>query len=145
MAKTYNLYLSRAWFDSDHYGKFTELLNKRPFFTYNVLALPREDPAFASSSDEHLAETTRRNMAGSHVVFFLSNVYAGYEKWIDTELEVARNRLTAPKPIVGVKPTADAEVVSVIADAADRIVEWDVKSAYDAVMDLATYDILKEG
>ncbi len=143
MAKTYNLYLSRSWFDSDYYDKFTELLNKRPFFTYNVLALPREDPAFSSADDENLVETTKRNMAGAHMVFFRADAYEEYGKWIDVELELAKNGLTATKPVVGVKPNPHAEVAEVIGAAADRIVDWDVKAAYDAVKDLATYDILK--
>ncbi len=144
MAKTYNLYLSRAWFDSDHYARFTELLNKRPFFTYNVLALPREDPAFASADDEQLVETTRRNMAGAHILFFKADVYDGYEKWIDVELDLAKNGLTSPKPVVGVKPSPSSEVAEVIGGAADRIVEWDIKATYDALKDLATYDVLKK-
>lgn len=143
MAKTYNLYLSRPWFDSDHYARFTELLSKRPFFTYNVLALPREDPAFESPDAASLVETTRRNMAGAHVVFFRADAYTGYEKWVDVELDLAKNGLTAPKPIVGVKSSPRSEVAGVIEQAADRIVEWDIKATYDALKDLATYDILK--
>jgi len=64
------------------------------------------------------------------VVVIPTGMYANYSKWIQKEINGAKQYL---KPIVAVDPWAQKRASSVVAEAADECVGWNKRSIIDAV------------
>lgn len=134
--KTYNLFISHSWSYSDQYNGFVDLLNKDSSFTYKNYSIPKNDPVHTNGTDKELKEAIKNKIAPSSIVIIMAGVYSTYSKWIDKEIDIAKNGFSDPKPILGVKPWAQTNVSTKVQDNADKIVGWNSATIIKAIKDL---------
>ena len=138
MSKTYNLFISHSWAYSDAYKGFVDLLEKAPYFIWKDYSVPKDDPVHNAPTSPALYEAMKRQMAPCHVVVIMAGKYATYSEWIRKEIQIAKSEFATPKPIVAVKPWANTQVSSVVADSADQLVGWNTSSIVSAIREVAT-------
>jgi hypothetical protein len=114
-----------------------DLLDRKPFFLFKPCSLPEDDPIHDEATVPLLAARLEEQMLACDVVLVLASVYAAYSKWIDCEIDVARNRFARPKPILAIVPEEDEQVSAMLQDNSDRIVGWDAESVVGAIGELA--------
>jgi len=134
--RTYNLFVSHSWSYSDHYDNLVALLREKSYFRFRNYSVSKDDPIHYASSAEQLREAIKAYMAPCGVVLILAGVYASYSKWIDIEINLARNGFGLPKPIIAIEPWGSQKTSVAVKDAADRIVGWRADSAVKAIRDL---------
>ena len=134
-----HIFISHSWAYSTHYDKLTEWIfggNWRTgqaslvFLDYSV---PKDDPIHDAPSDKALREAIHRKIARSHVVVIPTGMYVNYSKWIQKEIDGAREK---EKPILAVNPWRQQRTSSVVANAADRTVGWNSKTVVDGIWKL---------
>ena len=74
---------------------------------------------------------------GCHVVIILAGVYATYSKWINIEINLAKNGFAQAKPVIAIKPRGNERISEPVSRAADRIVGWSTESVVKAIRELA--------
>ena len=79
-------------------------------------------------------------MGPCNVVLIMAGVYATYSKWINKEIQAAKEGFSSSKPLIGIKPWAQTNVSSVVSDNADILVGWNKDSIIDAIKDLTDED-----
>lgn len=65
----------------------------------------------------------------------LTGKYATYSKWIQREIEIAKEDFD--EPILAVRPWANEQVSSVVSDAADKLVGWNTNSIVSGIREIA--------
>ncbi len=136
MSKTYYIFISHSWSYTDAYEKLKNLLDKRPYFIYADYSIPKDDPVH-TASDRVLYEAILNKMRPCHIVLVMAGVYSTYSKWINKEIQAAKKGFLNPKPIIGIKPWAQTNVSSVVAQNADKLVGWNTESIVSAIRDIA--------
>lgn len=134
MSKTYNLFISHSWTYEDAYKKLTQLLDDATGFTWRDYSVPKDDPIHKASNQQLLEEALRRKMRSVHCVLILAGVYAAYSKWINIEIELAKE---LKKPIIAIEPWGAEKTSAKVKESADRIVKWRTQSIVDAVREVA--------
>ena len=71
-----------------------------------------------------------------HVVLILAGVYATYSKWINIEIDLAKEGFTHAKPIIAIRPWGNERISERVQLAADRVVGWNTESVVGAIRDL---------
>ena len=89
------------------------LLYKDSTFKFKDYSVPKDDPVHNANNAEALREAIRAQIAHASCVLVLAGVYANYSKWIDIEIDLAKNGFDSPKPIIAVEPWS-AEKTSTI-------------------------------
>jgi len=135
--KTYNLFISHSWSHADAYEKLKNLLDSHPTFSYADYSIPKDDPVHTSGTDKELYEAILNKMRLCNVVLIMAGVYSTYSKWINKEIQAAKQGFLNPKPMIGVKPWAQTDVSSVVSDNADVLVGWNTNSIVDAIIEHA--------
>jgi hypothetical protein len=74
-------------------------------------------------------------MQWAEVVVIMAGKYATFSKWIQREIRIAKSEFS--KPILAVRPWANAQVSSVVRDNADKLVGWNTNSIVAAIRELA--------
>lgn len=133
MAKTYNLFLSHSWSYSDAYEKLMDLLRHRLYFSFKDYSVPRSDPIHNAPNSQALYEAIKRQMTPCHVVLVMAGVYATYSIWIRKEILIAKREFLPPKPIIAIRPWAQTNISSFVAENADIIVGWNTDSIVEAI------------
>jgi len=136
MAKTYNIFISHSWSYSDAYDKLKEFLSNRPYFSYADYSIPKDDPVHVGS-DAELYAAILNKMQLCHAVLIMAGVYSTYSKWINKEIQAAKQGYSSAKPIIGIKPWAQTNVSSVVAANADVLVGWNTESIVGAITEYA--------
>ncbi len=131
--KTYNLFLSHSWTYSNHYENLINLLNNRPYFSFNDHSVPKNDPVHDADNDAQLRQAIKNHMQGCHVILIVAGVYATHSKWINIEIDIAKNGFANPKPIIAIRPRGNVNVSKPVADAADELVGWNTESVVAAI------------
>ena len=131
--KTYNLFISHSWTYSTHYDKLVDLLDSKSRFPYKNYSVPKDDPVHNANNDQQLREAIQHHMQPCHVIIFLGGVYATYSKWMDKEIDIAKNGFTNPKSILAIKPYGNTVISSTVREAADEIVNWNTDSIVAAI------------
>lgn len=127
---TYNLFISHSWNYGDQYQGLLDLLNKDTSFDYKNYSVPENDPIQGVKSDRALKEAIRNQMQPASCVLILAGVYATYSKWINIEIELAKEM---GKKIIAVEYWGAEHTSAVVKDAADEIVGWNSKSVIKAI------------
>lgn len=136
MAKTYNLFISHSWAYSDTYENLIELLNSDSKFDYKNYSVPKDDPVHNAKNDKELYDAIKKQMQSASVVLILAGVYSTYSKWINKEIDIAKNGFTNKKPIIAIEPWGSEKTSQVVKDAADKIVKWQTSSIIAAIKEL---------
>lgn len=128
----YRIFISHSWAYSSQYDKVEEFLIQEGVSFYNH-SVPKDDPVH-SKSDKELREAIDAKIKGCSCVIILAGVYASYSKWINIEIELAKQY---DKPIIAVEYWGAERTSKPVKDAATIIVKWNAKSVAQAVRDYA--------
>ena len=128
----YNLFISHSWSYSDAYEGLVNLLDKAACdgFYYNNYSVPRDDPIHNANNDRQLKDAIRNQMKHASCVLILAGVYATYSKWINIEIELAKEM---GKRIIAVSPWGADHISSVVRDSSDEVVGWNTKSIVNEI------------
>jgi len=132
--KSRSLFISHSWSYGDAYKKLVALLDAAPNFQYRNYSVPKDDPVHNAPNVEVLYKAIKNQMVFCDIVLIMAGKYATYSKWIECEIQIAKQDFS--KPIVGIRPWANEQVSSVVSDAADRLVSWSTSSIVSAIREL---------
>ncbi len=135
MAKTYNLFISHSWAYSDAYDGLVKRIESKDF-SYKNYSVPKDDPIHNAISDKKLYDAIKAQMSSASVVIILAGVYSTYSKWINKEIDIAKNGFAKVKPIIAIEPWASERTSKVVKDNADKIVKWNSNSIISAIKEL---------
>lgn len=130
---TYHLFISHSWSYSDHYDGLTRLLSERGYFNYKDYSVPKDDPIHKAGSTAQLKAAIKEQMNHASVVLILAGVYASYSKWIDIEIELAKEM---GKPIVAIEPWGSGRTSDKVKENATKIVGWNSDSIVNAIREV---------
>lgn len=133
----YNLFISHSWSYGDQYDRLVDLLDSDPYFYYRNYSVPKDDPIHNANNDKQLREAIKNQMAHASCVLVLAGVYSTYSKWINIEIDLAKNGFLFSKPIIAVEPWGAERTSAIVKDNADRIVKWQASSIIKAIRELA--------
>lgn len=137
MSKTYNIFISHSWQYTDAYEKLCKMLTKKTSFSYKNHSVPKNDPIHTNGTDKQLKIAITNKMSGCHVVLIMAGKYSTYSKWINKEIDMAKNAFANKKPIIGIKPWANTQVSSIVTANADIMVGWNTDSIINAIIKYA--------
>lgn len=135
--KTRNLFISHSWSYPNQYDRLVNLLRARGYFAFNNYSVPPDNPIHGADTDTQLRQAIRNKMSLCHVVLILAGVYATYSKWINIEIDLAKNGFIYAKPIIAIRPRGNERISERVRLAADRIVGWNTDSVVEAIRDLS--------
>ncbi|MGI6506997.1 MAG: TIR domain-containing protein [Saccharofermentanales bacterium] len=127
---TYNLFISHSWAYGNEYERLVTLLNAKPYFYYKNYSVPKDDPIHRVGSDRELRNAIREKIRPTSCVLILAGVYATYSKWINIEIELAKEM---GKRIIAIEPWGSERTSSAVKNAADKIVKWNTDSIVGAI------------
>lgn len=133
----YNVFISHSWSYDKNYEALVSLLDKADNFVYRNYSVPKNDPIHSASTDTELREAIRKQMAPASVIIILAGMYAHYSKWINIEIELAKNGFYKPKKIIAVEYWGAERTSRVVKDAADKVVKWNAASIANAIKELS--------
>ena len=127
---TYNLFISHSWEYSNQYEGLVRLLNANPYFSYKNYSVPKNDPIHNAPYQYQLKEAIRRQMQPASCVIILAGVYSSYSKWINIEIELAKEM---GKRIIAVEPFGAMRTSTVVKNAANEVVGWNTITIIRAI------------
>lgn len=127
---TYNLFISHSWAYSDTYEGLVRLLDAKSYFDYRNYSVPKNDPIHNANNDYQLREAIRVQMQHASCVLILAGVYATYSKWINIEIDLAKQMR---KRIIAIQPWGAERTSMVVKNASDAIVGWNTDSIVSAI------------
>ena len=131
--KTYDLFISHAWFYSRGYNRLIELLDEAPYFCYRNYSVPKHDSVVDPNTEvgkRKLATELDQQIRPVNCFMVIAGMYASYKYWIHKEVEIAQSY---GKPIIGLIPWGQRRTPVYIQEAADEMVGWNSSSIVDAI------------
>ena len=129
----YNLFISHSWTYSDAYDRLVDLLDNASYFSYRNYSVPKDDPIHNAPTQWQLKGAIKAQMAPASCVLILAGVYSTYSKWINIEIDLAKNGFYTPKRIIAIEPWGSERTSQVVKNAADEIVKWNTSSIVGAI------------
>lgn len=126
----YNLFISHSWAYSDAYDQLIRLLNSDSTFIYKNYSIPKNDPIHNARYDYQLKAAIRNQMQHASCVLVLAGVYSTYSKWINIEIELAKEM---NKKIIAIEPWGAEKTSIVVKRCANKIVKWQSSSIIKAI------------
>ena len=128
----YNLFISHSWSYGDEYEGLVNLLDKAACdgFYYKDYSVPKDDPIHHANNDKQLKDAIRNQMKYASCVLILAGVYATYSKWINIEIELAKEM---GKKIIAIVPRGAERISKTVNDNANEIVKWNTDSIVKAI------------
>lgn len=133
MANDHNIFISHSWAYGDAHQRLKNLLRARPYFFFRDFSVPKDDPIHNAPNAQALYSAIYNQMRPASVVLIMGGVYATHSKWINLEIQIAREEFSNPKPIIAIRPWAQTNMSTVVQEAADEIVGWNTESVVDAI------------
>lgn len=137
MSKTYNIFISHSWTYDEQYKGLKKLLDSNPYFNYVDYSVPKEDPIQGARTDKELRKAITEQMKHASVVIILAGVYSTYSKWINKEIDIAKNEFSSSKKIIAVECWGAEKTSGVVKENADKIVKWQADSIIKAIRELS--------
>lgn len=131
--KTYDLFISHAWFYSKGYNRVVELLNDASNFTWRNYSVPEHDPVVDPNTDvgrRKLTNELDQQIRPVNCFLVIAGMYASYKYWIQKEVEIAQSY---GKPVIGLIPWGQERTPSYIQEAADEMIGWNTSSIVSAI------------
>ena len=129
--KTYRLFISHSWAYGDAYEKLVKFFNEHKNFSWIDYSVPQNDPIHNAPNDKALYGAIKNQMQFVNCVVMLAGVYSSYSKWIQKEIEIAKDVFS--KPLIAVEPWASEKTSKIVKDNADAIVKWQSASIVSAI------------
>ena len=136
--KTYDLFISHAWFYSKGYDRVVELLKDASNFSWRNYSVPEHDPVVDPNTDVGRRKLTSElddQIRPVNCFLVIAGMYATYKYWIQKEVEIAQSN---GKPIIGLIPWGQEKTPVYIQEASDEMVNWNTNSIVSAIR---TYSI----
>ena len=130
---TYNLFISHSWSYGKHYDTLVSHLDNRGYFRYKNYSVPQDSPIHNANNDRELYDAIKRQIAPSSVVLILAGVYSTYSKWIDKEIQIAKNEFTTPKRIIAIEPFGSERTSAFVKRHADIVVKMQTEKIIEAI------------
>lgn len=127
---TYNIFISHSWSYSDQYQGLVRLLNNASYFSYKNYSVPKNDPIHNVLNTYELKKAIRNQMQYASCIIILSGVYSTYSKWINIEIELAKEM---GKRIIAVQPWGASRTSDIVKKSADEIIAWNSSSIVSAI------------
>ena len=106
------------------------MLNNATNFSYKNYSVPKNDPIHNASNASQLKAAIRNQMQHASCVLIMAGVYSTYSKWINIEIELAREM---GKTIIAIEPWGSQRTSLVVKQAADKVVGWNTGSIVSAI------------
>ena len=126
----HNLFISHSWTYSDAYKNLVNLLDADPYFSYNNYSVPKDDPIHNAVDDYQLKAAIRNKMQHTNCVLILAGVYSTYSKWINIEIQLAKEM---GKKIIAIEPWGSERTSATVKNNANAIVKWQTSSIIKAI------------
>lgn len=136
--KQYNIFISHSWAYGDAYDRLVKMLDGDSRFNYKNYSVPKDDPIHNAPNEKLLEEAIKRQIVFCDVVIILAGVYSSYSKWIDKEINLAKNGFFSPKPILAIEPWRSEKTSRIVKNNANKIVKWDTGSIVDGIRELSS-------
>lgn len=133
MADTPKIFISHSWSYKDAYHRLVTLLNARGNFLFSNFSVPKGDPIHNSSDQQALYNAIYNQIRPASIVLIMAGVCDTHSKWIQHEVRIAKNEFHLPKPIIVVKPWAQASVSVAVSKNANELVGWNTESVVGAI------------
>lgn len=134
------VFISHSWSYSDHYETLAEWIFGEQWDANGVpiqfvdSSVPKDNPIHYAPNEQALRAAIYRRIAVANVVVIPTGMYANYSRWIEKEIDGARQ---FRKPILAVNPWGQERKSSFVGNAASLNVGWNKKPVVQAVWDLA--------
>ncbi|MFV0481054.1 MAG: TIR domain-containing protein [Campylobacteraceae bacterium] len=125
----YNIFISHSWAYGDAYDKLIEMIDKQKL-DYKNYSVPKYDPIHNASNTTELKNAIEVQIKPCSCVLVLAGVYATYSKWINVEIEIAKEH---DKKIIAIEPWGSEKTSKFVKDNADLIVGWSGLSIVNAI------------
>ena len=132
--RIYNVFISHSWAYGDAYDKLSKMLIDGAYFSHKDYSVPKNDPIHNAVYDYQLEEAIRNQIRPCSIVIILAGVYATYSKWINKEIQIAKE---LGKPILAIEPWASEKTSLVVKNNANKIVWWNWPSIIQAIKDIS--------
>lgn len=129
----YNLFISHSWTYGEQYDGLVRLLNSDPSFKYRNYSVPKTDPIHNVKTDWELRNAIKTQMISASCVLILAGVYSTYSKWINIEIDLAKNGFVITKKIISIEPWGLERTSTVVKSNANVIVKWSSSSVIEAI------------
>ena len=129
---TYKIFISHAWKYSEDYEKIVEFLGKSGNFKYANYSV-NEEKGFDKKTEEQLKEELREQIRPVEIVLVLAGIYVAHSKWIQFEIDFAKQ---LNKPILPIKPWGSVRYPTVLEFAEENAVGWNTSSIVQSIRDL---------
>lgn len=131
--KTYDLFISHAWFYSKGYDRVVGLLKDASNFSWRNYSVPEHDPVVDPNTDVGRRKLTSElddQIRPVNCFLVIAGMYATYKYWIQKEVEIAQSY---GKPIIGLIPWGQAKTPVYIQEASEEMVGWNTSSILSAI------------
>ena len=131
--KTYDIFISHAWFYSKGYNKAVELLEDAANFKWRNYSVPEHDPVVDPNTEagkKKLISELDQQIKPVNCFLVMAGMYASYKYWIQEEIDIAQSY---EKPIIGLIPWGQKRTPQSIQDVAIEMVGWNTSSIVDAI------------
>lgn len=133
--KNYRLFISHSWTYGDAYERLVGFFNEYPYFRWTNYSVPKDDPIHSAANEAQLREAIKKQIAPANCVVILAGVYSTYSKWINIEVDIAKNDFK--KPLIAIQPWGAERTSAVVKQNADIIVKWNSRSIIEAIRDFS--------
>lgn len=133
MAKSYNIFISHSWDNSDDLVRLRRLLNERGYFNVAFKEVTRFEP-INSVNANYIKQRLKQNIMQSNIVIGIAGVYASHSDWMAWELDTAQANGV---PIIGVIPFGNTRSSTVVTSRSVEDVRWNTESIVAAIRQYA--------
>ena len=129
MVKTYSVFISHSWGHAGDLKKLRNLLEERGYFHVEFNEASPDEP-INSENSAYIKRRLKEKISNSDIVLGIAGMYASHSDWMEWELDTA---LEEEVPIVGVIPSGQERVSSVVSSRAKECVRWNTESIVEAI------------
>ena len=129
MAKTYHIFISHSWQNSDALEGLRKLLNDRGYFNVEFEEVSKDEPINTTNA-YYIKRRLAEKIGNSNVVIGLAGMYASHSDWMEWELDKA---IELDIPIIGVIPRGQERISTTVSSRSIVNVRWNTESIVDAI------------
>lgn len=127
--KNYTIFVSHSWDHSDDLDGLHSLLGRRGYFSYDAREVTRDNP-INSFNATYIKSKLREKIRSADILLDLAGIYAGHSKWMQWEIETAKE---LGVPIVGIIPRGQERISRIVYDNSVADVRWNAESIVEAI------------
>lgn len=131
-----HIFISHAWAHPHHYDKLASWIFGERWsvgqasLDFRDFSIPKDNPIHNVGSTKELRDAIFNQIARSHVIVIPSGMYATHSKWIQKEIDGAKEY---KKPILAVNPWGQERKAGVVLDNANDGVGWNKQPVINAI------------